>query len=73
MRTPSHPFYVILKLPLHVEIAQSNITLLHVVKSLGEYLTSEEDDLRTKGSYVQKLPTPRHVDVSRFQASNSFL
>ena len=70
---PSHPFNVILEVPLHAEIAQGNITLLHVVKSLGEYLTSEEDDLRTKGSCVQKLPTPRHVDVPRFQASNSFL
>ncbi|KAL1941257.1 hypothetical protein VTO73DRAFT_7469 [Trametes versicolor] len=31
------------------EIAQGNATLLSLVKSLGEYLTSEEDDLRTKG------------------------
>ncbi|TFK91443.1 ARM repeat-containing protein [Polyporus arcularius HHB13444] len=31
------------------EIEQGNANLLHVVKSLGEYLTSEEDDLRTKG------------------------
>ncbi|RPD59070.1 ARM repeat-containing protein [Lentinus tigrinus ALCF2SS1-7] len=31
------------------EIEQGNATLLHIVKSLGEYLTSEEDDLRTKG------------------------
>ncbi|KAI1791817.1 ARM repeat-containing protein [Ganoderma leucocontextum] len=31
------------------EIAQGNATLLNVVKSLGEFLTSEEDDLRTKG------------------------
>ncbi|KAI0738521.1 ARM repeat-containing protein [Daedaleopsis nitida] len=31
------------------EIEQGNATLLHVVKSLGEYLTSEEDELRTKG------------------------
>ncbi|KAI0629374.1 ARM repeat-containing protein [Trametes polyzona] len=31
------------------EISQGNITLLDLVKSLGEYLTSEEDDLRTKG------------------------
>ncbi|KAI8996433.1 ARM repeat-containing protein [Trametes punicea] len=31
------------------EIAQGKATLLDLVKSLGEYLTSEEDDLRTKG------------------------
>ncbi|KAI0642252.1 ARM repeat-containing protein [Trametes meyenii] len=31
------------------EIAQGNATLLSLVKSLGEYLTAEEDDLRTKG------------------------
>ncbi|KAI0794485.1 ARM repeat-containing protein [Fomes fomentarius] len=31
------------------EIEQGNVTLLHVVKALGEFLTSDEDDLRTKG------------------------
>ncbi|KAI0831813.1 ARM repeat-containing protein [Trametes gibbosa] len=31
------------------EIAKGNATLLDLVKSLGEYLTAEEDDLRTKG------------------------
>ncbi|KAI0773303.1 ARM repeat-containing protein [Trametes elegans] len=31
------------------EIAQGNATLLDLVKSLGEYLTAEEDELRTKG------------------------
>ncbi|CDO69761.1 hypothetical protein BN946_scf184766.g6 [Trametes cinnabarina] len=31
------------------EISQGKATLLDLVKSLGEYLTSEEDDLRTKG------------------------
>ncbi|KAH9913980.1 ARM repeat-containing protein [Epithele typhae] len=31
------------------EITRGNATLLHVVQALGEFLTSEEDDLRTKG------------------------
>ncbi|KZT67370.1 ARM repeat-containing protein [Daedalea quercina L-15889] len=31
------------------EIGSGNATLLDVVKALGEYLTSEEDELRTKG------------------------
>ncbi|KAG5652051.1 hypothetical protein H0H81_006471 [Sphagnurus paluster] len=31
------------------EISNDRITLLNVVKALGEYLTSEEDQLRTKG------------------------
>ncbi|KAG6865136.1 hypothetical protein C0991_004873 [Blastosporella zonata] len=31
------------------EISNASITLLDVVKALGEYLTSEEDELRTKG------------------------
>lgn len=31
------------------EISNERITLINVVKALGEYLTSEEDDLRTKG------------------------
>ncbi|OBZ73673.1 MMS19 nucleotide excision repair [Grifola frondosa] len=31
------------------EITNGNATLLHLVKVLGEYLTSEEDELRTKG------------------------
>ncbi|GBE89610.1 MMS19 nucleotide excision repair [Sparassis crispa] len=31
------------------EIAAGNVTLLQIVKALGEYLTADEDDLRTKG------------------------
>ncbi|KAI0352164.1 ARM repeat-containing protein [Trametes cingulata] len=31
------------------EISEGKATLLDLVKSLGEYLTAEEDDLRTKG------------------------
>ncbi|KAF5383772.1 hypothetical protein D9615_003569 [Tricholomella constricta] len=31
------------------EISNDRITLLGIVKALGEYLTSEEDELRTKG------------------------
>ncbi|PCH36357.1 ARM repeat-containing protein [Wolfiporia cocos MD-104 SS10] len=31
------------------EISSGNATLLHLVKALGQYLTSEEDELRTKG------------------------
>ncbi|KAH9930313.1 ARM repeat-containing protein [Fomitopsis serialis] len=31
------------------EISKGNATLLDLVKALGEYLTSEEDELRTKG------------------------
>ncbi|KAI0940934.1 hypothetical protein AcV7_003173 [Taiwanofungus camphoratus] len=31
------------------EITNGNATLLHLVKALGEYLTAEEDELRTKG------------------------
>jgi hypothetical protein len=32
-----------------VAISNGHITLLEVVKALGEYLTSEEDEVRTKG------------------------
>jgi DNA repair/transcription protein MET18/MMS19 len=31
------------------EISDGNATLIVVVKALGQYLTSEEDSLRTKG------------------------
>ena len=34
------------------EIAQGNVTLLQIIKSLGEFLTAEEDDLRTKGTCI---------------------
>ncbi|KAA1469065.1 ARM repeat-containing protein [Dentipellis sp. KUC8613] len=42
-------------------IASGDIKLLHVVQALGEYLTSEEDDLRNKGveflaAVVSKCP-----------------
>jgi DNA repair/transcription protein MET18/MMS19 len=33
-----------------IEISNEQTTLINVVKTLGEYLTSEEDDLRTKGN-----------------------
>jgi DNA repair/transcription protein MET18/MMS19 len=32
-----------------IEISNERTTLINVVKALGEYLTSEEDGLRTKG------------------------
>lgn len=31
------------------EISENKLTLLDVVKALGEFLTSEEDTIRTKG------------------------
>ncbi|KAI0372603.1 ARM repeat-containing protein [Pilatotrama ljubarskyi] len=37
------------------EIAEGKATLLDLVKSLGEYLTAEEDDLRTKGVELLSL------------------
>lgn len=36
-------------------ITSGQITLLNVVKALGEYLTAEEDDLRIKGVYLYLL------------------
>jgi len=33
------------------EISNERTTLINVVKALGEYLTSEEGDLRTKGTH----------------------
>ena len=32
-----------------VGLANGDIKLLHVVQALGDYLTSEDDDLRNKG------------------------
>ena len=53
-----------------VEIVQGNATLLHVVKSLGEFLTSDEDDMRTKGNSSDISPS-RMFYISQCQASNS--
>ncbi|EJF59029.1 ARM repeat-containing protein [Dichomitus squalens LYAD-421 SS1] len=49
------------------EIAQGNATLLHIVKSLGDFLTSEEDDLRTKGVEFLSLVLSRcpHEKLNR--------
>ncbi|THU86243.1 ARM repeat-containing protein [Dendrothele bispora CBS 962.96] len=48
------------------EIANGKTTLLNVVKALGEYLTSEEDGVRTKGveflSSVLKLCPPEKLN-----------
>lgn len=42
---PARPF-----LMFHQEVSDGRTSLLNVVKALGEYLTSEEDNLRTKGN-----------------------
>ena len=52
--TPADTFALI----ICVEISQGNVTLLSVVKSLGEFLTSEEDEMRTKGSYSPRSHPP---------------
>lgn len=57
---------------LILEIAQGNATLLSLVKSLGEYLTSEEDDLRTKGRY-STIPFGHGVfNILQYQVLNFF-
>lgn len=33
------------------DIAAGNATLLHVVKALGDFLTAEDEAVRTKGLY----------------------
>lgn len=45
-------------------IANGQITLLNVVKALGEYLTAEEDELRTKGN-ILKLASCSLLHVER--------
>lgn len=43
-------------------IASGQITLLNIVKALGEYLTAEEDELRTKGN-VKILGNTFHLHL----------
>jgi hypothetical protein len=57
MRTLSYKFHLVSDAPLlhlfhlsQAEVTSKQITLLAVVKALGQYLTSENDTQRSKGS-----------------------
>lgn len=52
------------------EVDNGNASLLDLVKALGEYLTSEEDELRTKGDSLvtsgRRFIYALHYQVSSF-------
>jgi DNA repair/transcription protein MET18/MMS19 len=52
-------------------ISNGQISLLNVVKALGEYLTAEEDELRKKGNFLNHSHRVR-LDI-KWQVSNFFL
>jgi DNA repair/transcription protein MET18/MMS19 len=62
--------YIPLRNPT-TDISNGQTTLLNVVKALGEYLTAEEDDLRTKGIVKSYLDT--NVLVFTFNTGVEFL
>ncbi|KAF8637616.1 hypothetical protein AX17_002685 [Amanita inopinata Kibby_2008] len=58
------------------EISNDRTSLLNVVKALGEYLTSEEDELRTKGvdflsSIIARCP-PKQLNVHSIKVLTAF-
>lgn len=48
------------------EITSGGATLLDVVKALGEYLTAEEDSLRTKGTVLRFFV--HRLDLTKYHA-----
>lgn len=44
-----------LRLMARLGLAKGDIKLLHVVQGLGDYLTSEDDDLRNKGKTIKNF------------------
>lgn len=69
---PNTLMYRRLFTPIMADISNDRTTLINIVKALGEYLTSEENDLRRKGKDFS-LNGFLCVDCCMVKALNSYL